>query len=177
MAFCQTTLIQGESMTPLTLPVAGSIFEEMAEILASGDFEPSVADPVAEGETVIGTMTDIEKAIYSLRNRQADRANARANQRIHEAQEQGKAFREIIESISGELISEKAIHSAFAELLWASIRKTIGGQANEGGGIGMREGYQIVQLKEKEQCDCCEANIEESLREILSGVSMHIMRL
>ena len=59
-------------MTPLTLPVAGSIFEEMAEILASGDFEPSVADPVAEGETVIGTMTDFEKALYSARNRQAD---------------------------------------------------------------------------------------------------------
>ena len=174
MAFCQTTPIQGRDMTPLTLPVAGSIFEEMAEILASGDFEPSVADPVAEGETVIGTMTDFEKALYSARNRQADRANAHTNQRIKEARGQGKGFREIIESISGEIIAEKAIHSAFAELLWASIRKTIGRQANEGSGIGMRENYQILQLKK--ECDSCGTDIQKSLREILSEISMHIMQ-
>ena len=114
----------------------GTLVASILECLASGNYVASPEEPVVDGETIIGELTDLEKAIYSVRDQIADSHNEWAR------------------SVNGSIIpgtkefmklrANKERHEIVDRLLWLIIKDRLGDIARECDGIALRQGYKIT---------------------------------
>ena len=129
---------------------ANPLLSQVYQSFANNDFIPSVNDPVKEGETVIGQMDALEKALLSV----ARRAGA-------EAKKIGNEHPEIFGRCSLDCANcsvkdecEKAqglacVYKISQALFWRTVVDRLGDEAY-GDGIGIRTGYQIVRFPKRE---------------------------
>lgn len=128
------------------IDVTGTILEETAAILAAQDFDPSPTEPVAEGEKPIGTLSDLEKALLTARNRWGDRSNTTTKQTLADANNPEEA-----QEARAAASARCAVHEALDNMMWANIRMRIGKPSYQGTALGIRDGYQIVLFQSMEE--------------------------
>jgi len=125
------------------LVAESAIMAPVVECLASGNFV-AVDEPLAEGETVVGQATDLEKALYTVSDKIADEHNAM----VDEACEGSKVS--LIAYIN--LYHKIQIYKVIKSFFWLSINDRIP-EAKKSSDIGIRDGYLIV-IYEK-RCTPC----------------------
>jgi hypothetical protein len=114
-------------------PFNFGFFNEVDRIAANADF--SVCDmPVAEGETVIGEMSLLEKAVNTYRDRLADYHNANVDQ-----------MRET--EISGNQTQHKGVTQVLFHLISRRLVSEGKDEVKRADNFGHREGYKIVLVK------------------------------
>lgn len=159
--------------TPIPLPVIGTILEETAAILASGTFDSDATDPVADGETPVGTLNDFEKALYSSGNHHIDRVLARIRAMTDT---DGGNDRTTARAVGEELWEEKAVGDILLGLMWTSVRKRLGRRVCGESGLVIREGYRVVRPAEPDTGPSPQAllsDIGTSLQAMRSDLSAH----
>ena len=109
------------------------------EIFAKGEFICPTDDPVKETETVIGEVTDYEKAIVLATNV----IEERHNQQVDTAKED--------EDDKCQLFLNKKMHRALFDLFWTSVKHRLGKTAIEPDAIGFRKDWQLVAFKEEKE--------------------------
>lgn len=107
-------------------PLASSI-----EALLSGNFTEAPSEPVGKDELVIGELSPFEMALLTSKDRIANDHNALVD---------GEGMD------MATIQKNKRTYEAIDTLLWASIRERLGEHTTKGIGIGIREGYKIVQI-------------------------------
>jgi hypothetical protein len=110
------------------IPVLAAIYE----VYATGDFEPSVVNPVKKGEEVIGKLDPFGKAIYTVGVRWAARYN-----RMVDELERTRAKPDM-----DELTQLRKVADTAQRLFWPMVRASLG--AEDGSRLEMRTRYQIV---------------------------------
>lgn len=131
-------------------PLAGFI-----NALRTGEFQPPPDEPIAPNETLIGELTDIEKAMYSatvLLKKQAKAIAIANNTMVKEADRKGEKVDDL------QVFLNKAEHEAtttmyqgILELLWCTIEKRIGAPIMMAGSFGIRNGFQLVSFRSQQQ--------------------------
>lgn len=118
-------LVEEQRKTPLGL---------VNEIFAKQEFVCPTEDPVEQKETVIGTLTDYEKAIALAAKIVSDRHNKVVDdQKI-------KPESEIIL----QLMLDKKTYNLLNDLLWVSVKTRLGRVALDPDNIGFRKDWKIV---------------------------------
>ncbi len=137
---------------------AETILGPINEILESGKFE-NPEQETGEGDTVIGEMTDYEKAIWTVLSRTVG------------------SFRKMVENLpdNPEEANDEDVEKtrrlkekieALKDFFWASLRHRLGEVSYQGAGIGVRSDFQIVTMAETEE----ENPLADILRHIIVGV-------
>lgn len=108
----------------------------VVNVLLSNNFA-EINETVTENEKIIGEFTSLEKALYTAKNQIADSHNAA----VEDAIKNGGKFDKL--TIEKNKVNFEAIDALF----WASIQNRIGEPAFKNDGIGVRNGYKIVQTK------------------------------
>lgn len=113
-----------------------SIFGLVQAILQSGEFFPAPEEAVAEGETIVGVLSDEDKAVYTARGLAADAFNeiVLAAQMSNEPMEKAAA------------VALNQWHEALDGLFWGTVNTKHAEHmiAFGPGSIGIRAGYQVV---------------------------------
>jgi hypothetical protein len=106
----------------------------------SGNFAAPPEQGISEGETVIGELTDFEKALYTA----ADIVGDAHDHLLKRAKALGRLDTETQEALR----QAKRSYDIMAYLLWASIEKRLGSRA-----LGIRAGYKVVCVPESRERD------------------------
>lgn len=125
--------------------VARTFLEKLNEVMATGNFV-DVDQQATDDEPVIGTMTDYERALHTLKVSYHDDQKALYAKNFNALQE-FTGNPEHRSEINRQLKSMKEHHDATNKLLWASILDRLfrqSEQAEDSTGIGIRQGFQIV---------------------------------
>ncbi len=112
-----------------------------------GDFDFRT-DPVAEGEVIIGEMTDFERIIHAatMNARRCAAEVGKANNAMVEDtfDLENPDFCHRVQLNKGEFKALDLLDDALNALKWYSIKKRIGIPATEPDGIGIRDGCVVV---------------------------------
>jgi hypothetical protein len=144
-----------EERIAIDLRIAEELFRDdvlgqIYECYARKDFLPSVDNPIDEGAVVIGAMTEIEKAMYSVSRRAADIYNAMIKAHEVAMQTCDNNCEVCTIKIDGdEVVRLNTIAESGFALMWGSMRRRLRVKAC-GSGIGMAADYQIVRIPPRE---------------------------
>lgn len=112
-----------------------------------GDFNFKT-DPVAEGETVIGEMTELERAIHAttMNVRRCAVEVAEANNALVKATSDTNdpEFQHRVHLNKAKFEALDRLGNALNLLVWCSIKEHVGTPATEPDGIGIRDGCVVV---------------------------------
>jgi hypothetical protein len=147
-------MVENESTLVIDPEIAKELFRDTALgaiylCYAKKDYQPSSEEPIVEGAVVIGEMTDIEKAMYSVGKKAADVFNGmiRAHQEAEESCNEN-CGNCTVNIDRNEAMRLKTIADSCMELTWGSIRRRLGAEAC-GDGIGLVTDYRIVRMPER----------------------------
>ena len=129
-------------MTKMTLD---KLFSEtfMSELLTVEDKNPPYDISGADGEEVLGTMSQLERKLWSLAKKYGKISGAlKVQAKFDAATEQEKSR---LYNASNDADYQSA---AILELFWALIRERL--QVTPGFAIGARTGFTIVQFRKRE---------------------------
>lgn len=135
-----------------------SIFGLVQAILQSREFFPAPDEAVAEGETIVGALSDEDKAVYTARNLVADAYN-----KVVFA---AKMSNEVMEKAAAVSLSQW--NEVLNDLFWGAVNVKYAERmiAFGPGSIGIRAGYQVV-LSPPDK-----SSIEVLLDALLGGAGM-----
>lgn len=125
------------------------LLTELITCLQTGEIHNGPKDePLTEDETVIGELTDTEKAIFSALTILQEKSESIAksnNQIVAEAEKKGEEFDK------AQALLNKAECNAIVKMgeglkaaMWFSIQKRFGASIFESDGIRIKNGYKIV---------------------------------
>lgn len=124
-------------------PLAGFI-----DSLKTGLYLPPPEVPVAMHETVVGELNDFEKSLWSATSGLQEKARNIAdtnNEMVDEAKRHGVKVDELKVFISeAEFEATTLLLTGLSELLWYTVKKRLGAEVMNVGGLGIRAGYQLV---------------------------------
>ena len=115
-----------------------TILGQINEVYQKKDFVNSPIEPVERWETVIGVLTDYEKAVFSLHFSISEKSKNLENN-----QEQNKV------DDDHQLIIYNSSTEALRCLLWVMIRERLGKKSTEKNKLAIRDGWQIVSSQEE----------------------------
>lgn len=121
---------------------AETILASVNEILESREFIKPEQE-LGDGDTVIGEMTDYEKAIWTAFSSSVDFLKAMVE----------KLPDDLDESVVDELKKVKVLNDktdALKNFFWASLRHRLNEACYQASGIGVRSNFEIVALTEAE---------------------------
>lgn len=110
----------------------GSLIGLVNDVLLSGATDESESEPIQDGEKVIGELTPFESAIWIAYGQAVKKHNA-----------MGLLWKKGAKNVDSLLVSSEEC-KALEKLFWSSLQVRLGVVAFKGGGIGVRQGNQIV---------------------------------
>lgn len=121
----------------------GTLFDQIFEVMNSGDYSVIEGDP-DPGEEVIGTMTELEKALYTV----AIKNITRAQEVAARLDGKGKPFSsEELPQLRREYYACKLRMVAAKEMLWSAIKERLHEcELPDNFGIGVRGDFCIVMM-------------------------------
>lgn len=119
-----------------------TILDLVNQIFLKGEFVCPVGHEVKEGETVIGELSNYEKAIVIASGQVIKRHNDAVDQK-----QKGE------EHDSVQMYLDKSASETYESLLWANIHNRLGKVAVENDRVGLRQDWKIVIAPESEEDD------------------------
>lgn len=117
---------------------SGTFFDEVCAIVENGQFKMKL-EPVEKGEEVIGELTALEKALFTLIEQKADLVDAYCDGCLHKSvyHEECAEF-DLIELVAKEV---NLVHDIVVRL----VKERLALQAD----FNVREGYKIIKVEER----------------------------
>jgi hypothetical protein len=114
---------------------AGTLIEKIEEMVAAGDFSAlKIHQPVQPGDTVIGVMTELEKALFAMMIINQSKVNLVCGACSH------KCFGFCNMRLEMDKLQSQV--DALVPLSWNFIEERLG---KFGGTLNLRQGFQIVE--------------------------------